>query len=85
MREVNAIDAPESESFFAGLLAAAGIERPDDWRERVTVGADRKRSRTACENLKLPDGIIFPSTLPKTQRRLVDYHAPGLRTLLGYA
>ena len=85
LRAANAVDAPESEAFFADLLTAAGIERPDDWRERVTVGADRKRSRTARENLKLPEGLTFPSTLPETQRRLVEFHAPGLRALLGYA
>ena len=84
VRAVNDIESPQSEAFFAALLAAAGIERPDDWRERVTVGADRKRSRTARENLKLPEGLTFPSSLPETQRRLVDFHAPGLRSLLGY-
>lgn len=85
VRAVNTIEAPESEAFFSALLAAAGIESPDDWRERVTVGADRKRSRTARENLSLPDGLEFPASLPETQRRLVDFHAPGLRALLGYA
>lgn len=84
VRAVNAIDAPESDTFFAGLLAAAGIERPSDWRERVLVGADRKQSRTARENLKLPTGLEFPSSLPEVQRRLVEFHAPGLRALLGY-
>lgn len=82
---VNDLDAPESEAFFAALLNAAGIERPDDWRERVTTGADRRQSRTARENLKLPDGLEFPTALPETQRRLVDFQAPGLRALLGYA
>ena len=85
VRAVNAIDAPESEAFFAALLSAAGVERPADWRERVLVGADRKQSRTARENLKLPEGLEFPSSLPEVQRRLVEFHAPGLRALLGYA
>jgi hypothetical protein len=85
MRAVNDIDSPESDAFFADLLAAAGIDRPDDWRERVTTGADRKQSRTARENLKLPEGLVFPTVLPETQRRLVEFHAPGLRALLGYA
>jgi hypothetical protein len=75
----------EGEAFFAGLLEAAGIVRPDDWRERVTIGADRRQSRTARENLKLPQGLEFPATLPETQRRLVEFHAPGLRALLGYS
>ncbi|MDP1914118.1 hypothetical protein [Brevundimonas sp.] len=85
VRAVNDIDALESEAFFAALLAAAGIERPADWRERVTVGADRRQSRTARENLKLPEGLEFPASLPEAQRRLVEFHAPGLRALLGYA
>lgn len=85
VRAVNDIGAPESEAFFTALLNAAGIERPDDWRERVTTGSDRRLSRTARENLKLPEGLEFPSALPETQRRLVDFHAPGLRELLGYA
>lgn len=85
LRAVNDIDSPESEAFFDALLAAAGIERPADWRERVTVGADRRQSRTARENLNLPAGLEFPATLPETQRRLVEFHAPGLRALLGYA
>jgi isopenicillin N synthase-like dioxygenase len=85
VQAVNAIDTPESEAFFAALLAAAGIERPADWRERVIIGADRRQSRTARENLKLPAGLEFPASLPETQRRLVEFHAPGLRALLGYA
>ena len=84
VRALNDIDAPESETFFTALLAAAGIERPDDWRERVAIGADRKQSRTARENLKLPEGLEFPATLPSAQQRLVEFHAPGLRALLGY-
>lgn len=85
VRAVKGLDTPESEAFFGGLLEAAGIERPDDWRERVRIGSDRKLSRTARENLKLPGGHEFPSELPETQKRLVDVHAPGLRALLGYA
>lgn len=81
---VRDLDSAKSEAFFASLLDAAGIDRPDDWRERVAVGADRKLSRTARENLVLPDGFQLPDTLPETQRRLVDVHAPGLRKLLGY-
>jgi hypothetical protein len=84
VRAVNDIEAPGSEAFFDALLAAAGIERPDDWRERVAIGADRRQSRTARENLKLPEGLEFPATLPEVQRRLVEFHAPGLRALLGY-
>jgi hypothetical protein len=79
------LDGPAGEAYFAGLLEAAGIDRPEDWRDRVRIGSDRKLSRTARENLKLPEGLAFPDTLPETQKRLVDVHAPGLRALLGYA
>lgn len=82
---VNDLGSRRSETFFAGLLAACGIDRPDDWRERVAIGADRKQSRTARENLNLPEGLTFPAELPAAQKALVDFHAPGLRALLGYA
>lgn len=85
VKAVNTVDAPQGEAFFTALLDAAGIDLPQDWRERVTVGADRRQSRTARENLKLPEGLEFPTELPEIQRRLVDFHAPGLRALLGYA
>ncbi len=81
---VKSIDTPDSEALFTELLEAAGIARPDDWRARVMAGADRKKSRTARENLKLPDGLVFPDVLPNTQKALVEFHAPGLRALLGY-
>lgn len=78
------LDSAASETFFADLLAACAIDRPDDWRERVRVGADRRQSGTARENLT---GIAreLPDTLGPRHRALVDYHAPGLRALLGYA
>ncbi|HEY1073054.1 hypothetical protein [Brevundimonas sp.] len=79
------LDAPSSEAYFRALLAACGIELPTDWRARVRVGSDRKLSRTARENLMLPDGVAFPPELPEQQKQLVDFHAPGLRRLLGYA
>jgi hypothetical protein len=84
VRAVASIEAAESEALFARLLAAADISRPDDWRERVVAGADRKRSRTARENLRLPEGLVFPDTLPEIQKALVEFHAPGLRAVLGY-
>ena len=62
---------------------AGGIERPDDWRERVRVGADRKQSGTARENLT-GAGARIPSDLPDKQKRMVDQAAPGLRSMLGY-
>jgi len=56
---------------------------PENWRERVQAGADRRRSGTARENLT-GISIDLPETLPERHRLLVDYAAPGLRRLLGY-
>ncbi|QSF55382.1 hypothetical protein [Brevundimonas fontaquae] len=78
------IDTPHGDAYFRMLLNACGIDRPPDWKERVLVGSDRKLSRTARENLQLPDGMQLPVTLSEEQRCLVDFHAPGLRALLGY-
>ncbi len=77
------LDSPAAEAFFGALLDACGIDRPGDWRERVRVGSDRRQSGTARENLT---GIAkdLPETLDARHRMLVDYHAPGLRALLGY-
>lgn len=59
------------------------MEMPPDWLERVRIGSDRKQSATARENL---DAVAadLPDELPETQKRLVNYAAPGLRELLGY-
>lgn len=85
LRHVRNIEAAEAESFFAGLLRDCGLgELPDDWRERVQVGSDRKQSGTARENLAGGGGIDLPDELPDAQKRLVDYAAPGLRNALGY-
>ncbi len=78
------LDRPEAEAYFRELFGACGMtELPDDWRERVRVGSDRKNSGTARENLK-SDGAEIPNVLPATQKQLVEYAAPGLRSLLGY-
>jgi hypothetical protein len=50
----------------------------------VRVGSDPRQSGTARENLT-GVGIALPDTLPDRHRRLVDYAAPGLREVLGYA
>ena len=84
VRHIGALDSDEADGFFAGLLEACGIERPGDWRLRVEVGSDRRQSGTARENLT-GVGLELPRTLGPRHRALVDYHAPGLRTLLGYA
>lgn len=84
VRNVKQLDTPEAEAYFQQLFDACGIERPADWRERITIGADRKQSSTARENLT--GGLTdLPDELPETQKKLVDYAAPGLRALLGYA
>jgi hypothetical protein len=85
VRQIEALESPQSETYFKELLGACGISPiPGDWRERVKVGSDRRRSGTARENLT---GIVvdLPDSLPERHRRLVDYAIPGLRQLLGYA
>lgn len=78
------LDAPEAETYFSELFAHCGIEElPYDWRDRVRVGSDRRKSGTARENLKSV-GVTIPDKLPDAQKQLVDYAAPGLRLLLGY-
>jgi hypothetical protein len=82
---LGSLDSSDSEAYFAELFAACGIAAlPSNWRERVSVGSDRKRSGTARENLT-GVGLEIPDTLPERHRRLVDYAAPGLRALLGYS
>ncbi|MCZ8172607.1 MAG: hypothetical protein ACK442_07465 [Novosphingobium sp.] len=83
MAAVGNLDDPAAEQFFAALLGACGIAMPDDWRERVRVGSDRRQSATARENLT-GVGVDLPAELGARHRALVDYHAPGLRTVLGY-
>jgi hypothetical protein len=83
IHNVKNLDEPEAEVFFRKVLDACGMEIPEDWRERVRVGSDKKQSGTARENLteirmKLPD------TLPDGQKALVDFAVPGLRKVLGY-
>jgi hypothetical protein len=84
IRHVRSLQKLEAREFFSELLEAAGIALPDDWAERVVIGADRKHSGTARENLT-GISLQLPDTLPEKHRRLVDYAAPGLRQLLGYA
>jgi hypothetical protein len=81
---LKAIDAPAAEEFFRDLIVGKmGIPAwPADWRERILLGSDRRHSATAREHLR--HDIVVPEELPPAQKRLVDYHAPGLRRLLGY-
>jgi hypothetical protein len=76
--------SPAAEAFFRDLIVGkVGVPVwPSDWRERVEMGADRKHSATAREHLR--HDVVVPEELPPMQKRLVDYHAPGLRRVLGY-
>lgn len=85
LQHVKNIDSDEAETFFADLLQSCGMgDLPDDWRERIRVGSDRRQSGTARENLAGGGKIDVPDELPEIQKRLVDYAAPGLRGILGY-
>jgi hypothetical protein len=85
LRNVKGLDSDAAEAFFANLFTRLEMGRlPDDWRERVRIGSDREQSGTARENLA-GSVIEIPDELPETQKRLVDYAAPGLRSILGYA
>lgn len=80
---VKTLDTPEAETYFTALFDKCGMALPEDWRERVRIGSDRKMSSTARENLDSRDKV--PDTLPDAQKKLVDFAVPGLRALLGYA
>jgi hypothetical protein len=84
MGALSDLDGEPADRYFSELLSICGIERPDDWRERVRIGSDPRQSGTARDNLT---GIktLFPKELPPYQRKMVDFAAPGLRELLGYA
>jgi len=78
------LDTTEGDSYFTMLLSSCGIEAlPGDWRARIRVGSDRQQSGTARENLR---GVAaeIPDELPDTQKKLVEFAAPGLRRILGY-
>jgi len=78
------LDGDEAASFFKQLLDACGIEQPKDWKERVVIGADRKQSGTAREKLT-GVGVTLPDELPELQRQMIEFAAPKLRKILGYA
>lgn len=81
--QLKQLESRSAEYFFGTLLESCGIDMPGDWRQRVIIGSDRKQSGTARENLT---GLLvdFPDELPKTQKDLVNFAVPGLRTILGY-
>lgn len=84
VQAVKTLDSDDAEQYFSRVLGYCGIKSlPDDWRERVRIGSDRKQSATARENLAGMANEI-PDELPDTQKRLVNFAIPGLRELLGY-
>lgn len=85
IKHVKGLDSTEAKEFFEVLLGHCEIDLPEDWRERVLAGADRKQSGTARENLSIADRQIIPNELPQMQKKLVNVAAPGLREILGYA
>jgi len=84
VKHANALATPEAEAYFRALLDHCRIALPGDWAERVAIGADRKQSSTARENLSLGTAAV-PDILPEGQKQLVDVAMPGLRAILGYA
>lgn len=83
VRELGRLESPEAEAFFGQLLGWFGIDLPDDWRERVRIGSDRKHSAT--DRGRLSSRADFPSALTEDQKRLVEISAPGLRAFFGYS
>lgn len=85
LKNVRNLDSDEAESFFSNLMRDCGLdELPDDWRDRVRVGADRNQSGTARENLVGGGDLVVPKELSQQHKDLVNYAAPGLRGILGY-
>ena len=85
LSHVSKLETSEAEAYFSHLLDACGIGAlPQNWRERVLVGSDRRQSGTARENLT---GIRLdlPNSLPEKHKSLIEFVAPGLRKILGYA
>ena len=82
---IASIETSTAKSYFAELLDKCGITPPDDWKERVIIGADRKQSATARENINTSEPLFeFPRELSEKHMQMVDFAAPGLRKLLGY-
>ena len=83
VRAIGDLRSEAAEAYFNAMFQACGIVRPDDWRDRVRIGSDRKQSGTARENLTGAAARI-PSELPEKHRQMVDSIVPGLRSTLGY-
>lgn len=83
-RHLEKLESEAAERYFRGLLEACAISVPDDWRERVRIGSNPAQSGTARQNLT-GVAVDLPAELSSLHRKMVDYEAPGLRALLGYA
>ena len=84
LQHVNNLNTNEAKLYFSDIFSSCEMgDLPIDWKERMQVGADRKQSGTARENLK---GLKYdiPRELPSLQKEMVNYAAPGLRKILGY-
>jgi hypothetical protein len=82
---IASIDTDAARSYFSKLMSKCGISPPDDWKERVMIGADRKQSATARENINKGESLFeFPKELSAKHKQMIDFAAPGLRALLGY-
>ena len=81
--QLKQLDSEEAAQYFTALFDACGIAMPDDWRERVRIGSDRKHSGTAREHLAMHRHDI-PDQLSPTLRSQVEVAAPGMRQILGY-
>jgi hypothetical protein len=85
VRHCKTLESDETSRYFERLFRACGIDPiPQDWRERVLIGSDRKQSGTARENLT-GLAVEVPDKLPDVHQRLVDVAIPGVRSLLGYS
>lgn len=85
IQNLKVLESYDAQAFFFRLLNNCGIKDiPDDWRDRIRVGSDREQSGTARENLR-GDTYDIPNELPDMQKKMVEYAAPGLRSLLGYS
>lgn len=77
----NNLDAEGAEEYFRDLLSFLP-EFPEDWKERVALGAKPEHSGT--HRTKLNTSVEFPEELTDLQKSLIEYHCPNLRKLLGY-
>jgi hypothetical protein len=80
----NDLGSKRSERYFQEIFDHLEREMPEDWRERVRIGADPAQSRTARQNLNVAKAYDIPKALPDAQKLIIDACAPGLRAALGY-